>query len=182
MNGIVPSSANLSDPFTVYSDGGALAALQTLITEQVVYKLVPTLRPATQHPQTKPSSQQPVSTQPPLPQGYPGGDDRIGGWVGGVRVPPIPDSNSGFVSGLPTSPLRDPLFVGGVGGGGLLVGPNNAMFGDRGGEGEMWIGPDGMPVPVPPGARFDPFGPVQPPSRGRGRGGTPGIPFGMYVC
>ena len=74
--------------------------------------------------------------------------------------------------------------VGRGGGGGSLVGPNHPMFNGRnnmqdprfgGGRGQL-------PPGVPPGARFDPFGPGVPrprrfPQNGRGRGGfTGGMP------
>ncbi|TPX40918.1 hypothetical protein SeMB42_g03586 [Synchytrium endobioticum] len=71
---------------------------------------------------------------------------------------------------------------GGMGGGGMVVGPDHPMFGGVpggvGGFGPLVGGPDRLgPLAVPPGARFDPIGPFGPgaggpvrPGRGSGRG------------
>ena len=69
-------------------------------------------------------------------------------------------------------------------GGGSLVGPDHPMFWGRG----RGNGASGLPTGVPPGARFDPFGPPVPgmgpahgrgvPPSGTGRGTGPTFPFG----
>ena len=74
--------------------------------------------------------------------------------------------------------------VGRGGGGGSLVGPNHPMFNGRNNMQDPRFGGGRGQVPpgVPPGARFDPFGPGVPrprrfPQNGRGRGGfTGGMP------
>ncbi|GBG32426.1 Hypothetical Protein FCC1311_086512 [Hondaea fermentalgiana] len=94
---------------------------------------------------------------------------------------------------VPPGPMGGPggfgddlLPGGGLGQGGMLFGPGNAAFDGRFGPGGGFGGPgpdydddDGMggfPPGVPPGARFDPFGP--PGIGGPGGGGRGPGPFG----
>ncbi|KAF8211269.1 PI31 proteasome regulator N-terminal-domain-containing protein [Mycena galopus ATCC 62051] len=80
--------------------------------------------------------------------------------------------------GMPANPFSPaPLFPGGDGDG-MFVGPNHPIFGGRGrggpGGGQGPWGGDGFlpPMGAPPGARFDPVGPMFPGGGlGRGRGG-----------
>ncbi|WOH11052.1 hypothetical protein DCAR_0830531 [Daucus carota subsp. sativus] len=73
-----------------------------------------------------------------IPPVYPGigGDDRF------------PGAGAGFY------PSRDYYGIGG----GNVVGPNNPIF-DMQFDGQRPVFPGGMPPGVPPGARFDPYGP-----------------------
>ncbi|KAG2393465.1 hypothetical protein C9374_006996 [Naegleria lovaniensis] len=97
--------------------------------------------------------------QPPLGHPYRVGDQDLYPDLGGL---PQPFPRGG---GLP--------FGGGIGGGGSMVGPNNPMFGGRGGNRPLMPGA-GNPF-VPPGARFDPIYPNAPlGGGGRGTGGVGG--------
>lgn len=194
VNQVIPASASLSDPYAVYSNSTGLASLQAQVTVGIAHMFVPALMPLLDDGDRSPAPRDKrdddaVMKPPAVPAARtPFTDDRGLGSSGGVLVPPMPASNAGFVSGLPASNTTDPLFMGGVHGGGLLVGPHNAMFGGDGDDyGGQFIGPDGLPVGVPPGGRFDPFGPPgmfpglggdgAGRGRGRGRGGL--MPFGM---
>ena len=95
-----------------------------------------------------------------------------------LRMPPIRPPG-----GLLLEPQRNPLAfghedlmpggLGGVGGGGMLLGPNNPMFSARYHEERAGRIPHPMPsnpiTDVPPGARFDPIGPIGARPGGRGR-------------
>jgi len=124
--------------------------------------------------------------------GFPGGGGGFGGGRGG-GFPSIggDDLMPSFGGAVPGG-----MFGGGGGfggafgpGGGSLVGPEHPLFGGGGGVGGYpgvpgYGGPGrgGLPPGVPPGARFDPFGPPGvgtgiPDGGGRGRGGLPqGVP------
>ncbi|KAG2198809.1 hypothetical protein INT47_000725 [Mucor saturninus] len=74
---------------------------------------------------------------------------------------------------------------GGSGSGGMFVGPDHPIFGNRGGSSlddpsGLFGGPQPLPRgSVPPGARFDPIGPFgRLPVRPPGRGGPPRGPHG----
>ena len=160
VDGVIPGDAVITDPSSLFSNGAGLTALHTLVTRHIATAFVPP----------------PVPSPSPSPAGLP---HTPVGWRdsghGGVLIPPMPARGDGFVSGLPQPyPREDPLFMGGVAGGGLFVGPGSALFREGGGP--------GLPFGVPPGARFDPFGPNpddipgMPGGRGRGRGT---LPFGM---
>ena len=71
---------------------------------------------------------------------------------------------------IPPAPGHHPAFPGGgiSGGGGNLVGPGHPIFGHQGSRMVH------TPPNVPPGARFDPFGPGVPQPFGGGRGGRRG--------
>jgi hypothetical protein len=162
-------SANISDLNGVFSNSPALRALQDAVASNVGCKLAPELvpKPASSYSQSLEGFPPPA----PYPHRDPSYEDRSG-----VYVPPMPASSGGFSGGLPSSGIRDPLFIGGVAGGGMLVGPDSAMF--RGDDYPQ------LPFGVPPGARFDPFGPDIPDpllgGRGRGRGrGSASVPFGL---
>jgi hypothetical protein len=163
-------SVTVSDLNGVFSNSSALKTLQEKITRNIAYELAPELVPKPQ-PSSQPLQVEGISNTRWSPQS----DPSFGGYPG-VYVPPMPERSGGFAGGLPSSGIRDPLFVGGVAGGGMFVGPDNAMF--HGG-----VGPQ-LPFGVPPGARFDPYGPDIPDpllgggGRGRGRGSS-GVPFGF---
>eukprot|EP00511_Aplanochytrium_stocchinoi_P006129 CAMPEP_0204832840 /NCGR_PEP_ID=MMETSP1346-20131115/14919_1 /ASSEMBLY_ACC=CAM_ASM_000771 /TAXON_ID=215587 /ORGANISM="Aplanochytrium stocchinoi, Strain GSBS06" /LENGTH=407 /DNA_ID=CAMNT_0051964927 /DNA_START=54 /DNA_END=1277 /DNA_ORIENTATION=+ len=74
-------------------------------------------------------------------------------WMPGVGPGrgPMPGFPGGFDDDLTPG--------GGTGTGGMLMGPGNAMFNGRRGR----FGEGGVPPGVPPGARFDPYGPGVPP-------------------
>ncbi|EPS59826.1 hypothetical protein M569_14980, partial [Genlisea aurea] len=80
--------------------------------------------------------------------------------MGSYIIPAVPDSgwsdlNPGPGAGM--YPSRSRPCRGGLGEGSMLVGPGDPrFFGGRSGD----IGPGGLPTGVvPPGARFDPYGP-----------------------
>jgi hypothetical protein len=122
--------------------------------------------------------------------GFPGGGGGFGG-RGGFPSLGGDDLMPSFGGAVPGG-----MFGGGGGfggafgpGGGSLVGPEHPLFGGGGGVGGYpgvpgYGGPGrgGLPPGVPPGARFDPFGPPGvgtgiPDGGGRGRGGVPpGVP------
>ena len=78
---------------------------------------------------------------------------------------------------IPPAPGHHPAFPGGgiSGGGGSLVGPGHPIFGYEGSR------MDYIPPNVPPGARFDPFGPGVPQPFGGGgrRGPSGGLGLGL---
>lgn len=168
---MIPPTAHVGDINAHYSNGDGLATLQSRISSHIVAQFLP----------APPQDRVPASSTGLLlsePRRSPHSDY-------GVYVPPMPAPSGGFAGGLPSSGMRDPLFMGGVGGGGLFVGPSNALF-----QGDDEMGgfgmPGGLPYGVPPGARYDPFGPpdpgnlkLPPGGRGRGRGSTSMPPFGM---
>ncbi|CAH1765384.1 7131_t:CDS:2 [Entrophospora sp. SA101] len=109
---------------------------------------------------------------------------------GGTTTTPIVSSTQPNTNDPLRIPTRQPLLVGpsifgdpyGIPsrGGGMLVGPDHPMFGQRvpsRGD-EIFGGPQNLPRgSVPPGARFDPIGPLGPqplprPGQPRGRGGN----------
>jgi len=120
--------------------------------------------------------QRPPLYHPPEP-GYP------------YPVPPYPGHAPGYLpnpGGIgPGGHFGGDLIPGGGfgGQGGSLLGPGHPLFngGDYfGGDVNGGKGRGGRPPGVPPGARFDPFGPGVPgfpPARGGGRGGPPGSGF-----
>jgi proteasome inhibitor subunit 1 (PI31) len=77
------------------------------------------------------------------------------------------------------NPFAPPPLFPGAGGDGMFVGPDHPIFGGRGGQGRggppqgPWGG-DGFlpPMGAPPGARFDPVGPLPMPGRGPFGGGN----------
>ena len=169
----IPASALLADVDSVYSNSDGLARLRALITTNVAQKFVPALAP-----------QVSAASAPEFARFEP---DR-----GSLHVPdyprpamPVPSApfvGPAFVGGFPSGPssLVDPLFVGGIAGGGLFVGPDSGLFGG----GPQFQPPFGEGML--PGARFDPFGPPGPgigpdglplPGQGRGRGRMP--PYSM---
>ncbi|PGH17062.1 hypothetical protein AJ80_04935 [Polytolypa hystricis UAMH7299] len=103
------------------------------------------------------------------PRGY-----HPGGGIGGIRRPDIGERDL-YPPGLgPHDPLR-PHFGPSGGGGGMHPTFDDPMFGGNRGEGEG----EGYNPQIPPGARYDPVGPGQGPSLGRGRGfNFPGGPRG----
>ncbi|ORY28411.1 hypothetical protein BCR33DRAFT_772869 [Rhizoclosmatium globosum] len=139
---------------------------------------------------------------------------RDGGWVGGVPDPSFrggpsrPFPMGGVGGGYGTGDLDlDPFAaapglipprggLGGIGGGGMFVGPGHPIFGGggsgSGSSGPIYGGPGAggylPPGAVPPNARFDPIGPFGPapgygpgyngPSGRGGFGGGIGSPFG----
>ena len=99
-----------------------------------------------------------------------GGGIPVGGGVGAADLnPPLPSVG---ISG------------GGGGGGGSLVGPDHPIFSGRYPQGRGGaVGGGPRPPSVPPGARFDPFGPGVPGfgggnAGGFGRGGQGNRDFG----
>ncbi len=160
---------SLADPDTAYTDSDGLARLHSLVTAHVAVKLVPSLAP------------QEATVPSPAASAARGVPDwsRRSGPAPAYPQPSYPTPNApfvgpGFAGGFPVGPssLIDPLFVGGVSGGGLFVGPDSGLFGP--GAVPPQFGPGTLP-----GARFDPFGPPGPdfmPGQGRGRGRTP---FGL---
>lgn len=169
----IPASAVLTDVDAVYSNGDGLARLRALITSNVAYKFVPALAP-----------QAPAASVPEFARVEPDRSSlRVPGYPRpALPAPSVPFVGPGFVGGFPSGPssLVDPLFVGGIAGGGLFVGPDSGLFG----SGPQFQPPFGEGML--PGARFDPYGPPGPgigpdglplPGQGRGRGRTP--PFSM---
>jgi len=135
--------------------------------------------------QTQPDTNDPLripTRQPPLV-----GPSIFGDPYGGIEPSTINPFNVGRddLDPLGSNPLiGPPRFGGDIGrgipsrGGGMLVGPDHPMFGQRGpsrGD-EIFGGPQNLPRgAVPPGARFDPIGPFGPqplprPGQPRGRG------------
>lgn len=135
-----------------------VASLRHLVTEKMINPLLP----------SPPSSSSSSS-------GLSAGQKR-------QRLPTAPPGNIGRTD----APMRQPFLGGGLGAdldpfngamgraGGMQVGPNHPIFGGGGGGGMRGAG---FPAGVPPGARFDPFGPVGGPRPGPGgwRGGR-GLP------
>ena len=107
----------------------------------------------------------PQLRRPPYTPFAPGGLGRGGGNLGDFDRDLRPHFGGGMMGGGPS------FGIGGGGGGGSLMGPDHPMF--RGGDGRPGY-PSSLPTGVPPGARFDPYGPGVgvPPRRGGGRGGT----------
>lgn len=167
-----------------------VADLVSQIKSQIVQKLIPGLRKEGYTEESSDTSTNAGGSNPPRgrnpppaqprPQAPPYAPDQ------GIYPSHIPPENPLEIGRrdwdpFPQNAFRPPPLFPQSGGDGMFVGPNHPIFGARGPGGRdgppgPWGG-DGFlpPIGAPPGARFDPVGPMGPfPGPFGGRRGPPG--------